>query len=211
MSTIAVDWKGLDAAALLEAGVERRHDGVVRVPYRDATGAEHNTKLFAAGGRSWWEQRGLNLIPFGLDRIAPPEQRDRRQVWIAEGESDALALREHYAGWRGLPVDVIGLPGAGTWRVEWAKHLNGYAAAYCFPDGDPAGERMADRITCSVRWTIRVRLPAGQDVRHIIQHDGPDELDQHITNGEIAAAVLAGMKLCRTLPEFERFLAEVEW
>jgi hypothetical protein len=211
LGEIAVDWKGLCGVTLLEAGVERRADGVVRVPYRDATRAEHNAKLFTPDGRSWWEQRGLPMIPFGVEQIAPPGQRDRRQVWIAEGESDALCLREHYAEWRGLSVDVIGLPGAGTWRADWAQHLDGYAAAYCFPDGDPAGERMADTVTSAVRWAIRVRLPADRDVRDLLQVDGPTALDESIMAGEAAAVLMAGMRLNRTLPELERWLAEAKW
>jgi hypothetical protein len=208
--TVAVGWKGLDTVELLDAGVTHRSDGVVRVPYRDETGTVLNSKLFGRRG-SWWEQRGLGVMPFGLERITQLEQRCRRQIWIAEGESDALALREHYAEWRGLPVDVIGLPGAGTWREEWARHLTGYAASCCFPDGDQAGERMADRITTAVGWAIRVRLPAGRDVRDVLQHDGPEALNRFITRAEECAVLLAGMRLCSTLPALQQFLSEVSW
>lgn len=49
MTTVAlgVRWKGLPARVLAEAGVTRREDGVVRVPYFDREGTEHNAKLFA--------------------------------------------------------------------------------------------------------------------------------------------------------------------
>jgi hypothetical protein len=207
---IAVDWKGIDAVTLLDAGVTRSSSGVVRVPYRDSMGDESNAKLFAPDGRSWWERCGLGVLPFGLELIAPTADRGERQVWIAEGESDALALRQEYAAWRGLPVDVIGLPGAGTWRDEWRCHLDGYAAAFCFPDGDQAGERMADAITSCIPWAIRVRLPAGRDVRDVIQRDGADEFDRYIMDAEAIAVLVAGMRLSPTLGDLGRFLSEVE-
>jgi hypothetical protein len=207
---IAVGWKGIDALTLLDAGVTRSASGVVRVPYRDSEDSERNAKLFAPDGRSWWERRGLGVLPFGLEQVAPADQRGGRQVFVAEGESDALALRQEYAAWRELPVDVIGLPGAGTWRDDWRCHLDGYAAAFCFPDGDNAGERMADSITCCIPWAIRVRLPTGRDVRDLIQRDGADVFDRHIMDAEAVAVLTAGMRLCPTLGGLERFLVEVE-
>jgi hypothetical protein len=106
---------------------------------------------------------------------------------------------------------VIGQPGASTWRDERAAHVQGYDAAYCFPDADQAGERMADKITSSIRWTMCVRLPAGHDVRVILQNGGPSRLDQYITRGEEAAVLLAGMRTCRTIAELEQWLSEVTW
>jgi hypothetical protein len=209
-SQIALDWKGLDSIVLAEAGVTRGADGTVRVPYRDVTGAERNAKLFGHG-RSWWEQRGLGASLFGLERVADPARRELRRLWICEGESDALSLREHYAEWRRLPVDIVGLPGAATWRPEWAVYARGYSSAACFPDGDQAGDLMADKITASVPWTIRVRLPEGRDVRSILQAEGPDALDECITRGEWAMLMWAGMKTCRTITELERWISEVEW
>jgi hypothetical protein len=205
---IAIDWKGIDACTLLDAGVTRSSRGVVRVPYRLPDGTMFREKLFPVRGGSHWS-RGEGIIPLGLECVAKPDQRAGRQLWIAEGESDALALRQEYAGWRGLPVDVIGLPGAGTWRDEWRCHLDGYAAAFCFPDGDHAGERMADAITSCIPWAIRVRLPAGRDVRDVIQRDGADVFDRHIMDAEALAALTAGMRSCPTLPELKRFLAGV--
>src|SRR3954470_13704955 len=95
---IAVGWKGLAAGVLLDAGVTRSPDWTVRIPYRDATGAERNAKIVTPSGKSWWEQKGVDMLPFGVERPAQPGQRDTRLLWIAEGESDALALRDEYAG-----------------------------------------------------------------------------------------------------------------
>jgi hypothetical protein len=208
---VAVGWKGLSAAVLLEAGVTRGSDWTVRVPYRDATGATHNAKMFSPGGKTWWETAGLAMLPFGLERVAQPEHRDKRLLWIAEGESDALALREHFAEWRRHPVDVLGLPGAGTWRREWQRHVNGYRAVFCFPDGDEAGRRMASAIAGSAPWVIRVFLSSGEDVRGVLQQQGPERLDEYLIRAEAVAIYHAGMVLHPELDAFERFLRDVEW
>jgi hypothetical protein len=209
---VPVGWKGLDTLVLAEAGVELLAGGLVAVPYRDVTGCAWNRKVFAPGGRSWWEESGVGLLaPFGLERVADPARRSRRQLWIAEGESDCLALREHYAEWRNLPVDAIALPGSGTWRSEWRRHVTGYAAVYVFPDGDGAGDRMARRIAESVPWMIRVVMPPGSDVRAVLQGDGVDALDECIVSGEMAAVMLAGMRKCSSIADLEQFLAEVTW
>lgn len=201
-------WKGLDTLTLLLAGVYQRSDGCVVVPYRLPGGAVFREKLFPPGGRSYWAP-GQGLLPFGLEQLAQPGQRDRRLLWLAEGESDALALREHYASWRSYPVDVLGLPGAGTWRREWAQHVAGYQGVYVFPDGDSAGERMAAAITDSVRWAVVAYLPAGADVRGVVQRQGADELDQHIIDAERVALLYAAITLNPTVERAQRWLREV--
>lgn len=209
---VAVGWKGLAAGVLLDAGITRSPDWTVRIPYRDATGAERNAKIVTPSGKTWWETKGVDLLPYGVERLAQPGQRDTRLLWIAEGESDALALREHYAGWRRHPVDVLGLPGAGTWRHDWRVHVAGYRGVYCFPDGDEAGTRMAEAIAASAPWVFRVFVAAGEDVRGVLQGSGgPERLDEYLIRAEAAAIYHAGMVLHPTLDGFELFLREMEW
>jgi hypothetical protein len=204
--SVPLDWKGLGAVVLWEAGVRRDERGLVRVPYRLAGGTVHNEKVFGRE-RSWWATTGLPLIPFGLERIPDIPERRQRLLWIAEGESDALCLREHYAGWRGRPVIVLGVPGAGSWREEWAAYTLGWHARYVFPDADRAGERMARRVT--ERGGIVVWLPPGEDVREVVQRDGPEALDHHIIEAERVALLLAAMIHADTLDGARRWLREV--
>ena len=133
-------------------------------------GQIYNHRVIAVNGRQWWAKAGLPVVPLGLELVG--QDRDRRagrQVWLAEGESDCLTLRGEIAEWRGLPVDVLGLPGAATWKREWAAYLKGYAAVYLFPDGDRAGARLAQRLSVDVPHVIRVQLPDGCDVRSVVQ------------------------------------------
>lgn len=208
--TVPLDWKGLGAVGLWEAGVYRDDRGLVRVPYRLPGGALHNEKVFG-DGRSWWATTGLPLVPFGLECMAEPAGRERRLVWLAEGESDALCLREHCASWRDRRVDVLGLPGASTWRMAWARYVQGYEGAYVFPDRDPAGERMARAVAASVSWGIVVWLAPGDDVRGLVQRDGPDALDAHILAAEREALLLAAMRFNDTLEGTRRWLRAVTW
>jgi hypothetical protein len=208
-SRLPLDWKQIDSVTLLEAGGERRGDGVVCVPYRLMDGSTFRSKLFPYGGGSYWGP-GEGLTPFGLERLpAAATGRIKRLIWMAEGESDALCLREHYAAWRGYPVDVLGLPGAGSWRDEWARYATGYKGVYVFPDADPAGERMAAAVTASVRWAVVVYLPAGDDVRALVQRDGPDALDEQIVEAERVAILYAAIRLHLTLDAARRWLRTV--
>jgi DNA primase len=198
----------LSARWLLNAGVRWRGDGAVVVPYRRPDRTTFRCKVFPASGGSYWGP-GEGLLPFGLEQLRQPPERDGRLLWIAEGESDCLALRENYAAWRDYPVDALGLPGAGTWRAEWARHLAGYRGVYVFPDGDQAGERMATAITASVRWAVVTYLPAGEDVRGLVQSRGPGELDRHIVEAERVALLYAALVLNPTVARAKAWLAEV--
>jgi hypothetical protein len=188
-ASIAVDWKGLDAATLLEAGIERDVRGVVRVPYRYASGAEANAKLFAPNGRSCWERRGLGLMLFGLELLPPADARSSSSVMLLEGESDALAVRGAITEWRGQPVYALGVPGASSWHHEWRDHLLGFARVYVAPDGDAAGQAMLARIWRDVSGARWVRMPLGEDTRSIIQQPaGADRFCELVKAADRAAA-----------------------
>ena len=121
MSGVAVGWKGIGAVTLLAAGVTRDQLGRVHVPYRYADGLPAKSKVLHPGGRSWWAPIGVDQIPLGLEQLAHGRDRELRTLIIAEGESDTLAIRDALAvDHDGQPIDVIGLPGAGTWRADWA-------------------------------------------------------------------------------------------
>ena len=156
-------------------------------------------------------KRGLPLVPFGLEIVPEIDRREHRQIWICEGETCALALRGEIAEWRGLPVDAIGVPGAATWRPEWAHYLSRYAAVYVFPDGDAAGISLAQNVSRDVAHVIRVHLPDGLDVRAVIQRDGGDRLEELIVDAEMAAFAFAAIRASETLAAFRLFCGGARW
>jgi|GEM_PF-3127340 len=164
----AITWKGLPLWVLADAGV-RFEDGLVVIPYRTAPGELYAERVIAQDGRRWWRPGdGRPVIPFGLDRLERPAFRQYRALAICEGESDGLAFSAAFAG---DGVDVLGVPGAGTWKPEWAMHTAGYAAVYVAGDGDDAGRMLDAVVYRDVPGAMLLRLPDGADLRALLQGD----------------------------------------
>ena len=87
---LALGWKGLPSIVLAEANVTQK-GGVVRVPYCGLDGREVNAKLVSLKtGRWWWEERGVGVRLFGMERLPDPDSG----AGIAEAFRAALANRE---------------------------------------------------------------------------------------------------------------------
>ena len=205
-------WKGLSFLVLDEVGVTFEGD-LVRVPYRLRDGREHNAKLFGSNGRSWWETPGRELIPFGVETL-PNETAYDRALLIAEGESDALALREAFAGVTTVnPIrgyHVLGLPGAGTWRREWSVFAEPFPVVYLLGDGDERGREMNDAILRDVPWARPVSLRDGEDVRSIVQRDGSRALDAFFEAADRVVRLYATFRLAEDLATARALLSDEE-
>lgn len=203
-------WKGVDWLVLDEAGVVTDARGNIFVPYRKPDGAVHNRKVFTPSGATFWETHGLELIPLGLERLVAGETAQRTAVLIAEGESDALALRESFAGTTSdhwvRQISVLGLPGARSWRPEWKAYLEHYPLIYLFGDGDPAGQEMNRAVMRDVPWARPVWLPEGTDARSILQRNGHRALDELLAEADRDAALNAAFMHARDLDECQRLL-----
>jgi hypothetical protein len=206
MNRPCVDWKGLCAATMLEAGVtvvKHRGRDVVRVPYRDVRGAEVRTKIFAPNGHTWWSPVGVDQIPLGLETLpAPGEAARESALLLAEGESDALALRGELAELHGRRVCVLGVPGASNWQHEWRRFVAGFPLLYVLPDGDDAGARFAQSVVADVPWARVAWLPKGEDCRSLIQADCFDDLLELMAGADFAARLHATFRLAQTRAEF---------
>src|SRR5262249_39305195 len=144
--------KRLPEDFLRELGLSEIHIGgcrALRIPYRTADGTEaavrHRLALEGANRFRW--RRGSQLLPYGLDRLA--HARAAGFIVLVEGESDAQTLWHH-----GVPA--LGLPGAATWKEEWAKYLADVATLYVVHEPDHGGDALATKIgTSSVRERVR--------------------------------------------------------
>lgn len=203
-------WKGIDAAVLDQAGFV--FDGeLVRIPYRRSDGAINNWRIFRTDGRCWWLSTGLGLIPFGLETLPPAEQATEVALLIAEGESDALALRQAFAGRPGpgrvAGYAVLGLPGAGSWRSDWRPFVDPHALIYVVGDGDAAGRRMIERIWNEIPWARPVWLPGGEDARSLLQREGPLALDPYLDEADESARFVIAIKTARNYEEYLELLS----
>lgn len=114
--------KRLDPAFLrgecrMEAGKDKT-GSYLKIPYMDESGQVIATRKRYADGskqRFAWT-RGTVVSLYGLWRMA--EIRERGYVVLVEGESDAQTL------WT-LGFPALGVPGANTFKAEWAEHLVG--------------------------------------------------------------------------------------
>lgn len=124
---------------------------VVRIPFRNEDGAELTVKYRhgGVGGEPRFTfKSGTKARPYGLERLA--EARAATYIIFAEGESDGQTLWFH-----GEPA--LGLPGANSWKEEFAHYLDGVAVIYVVVEPDQGGEAMIRRIAKS-SIAPRVRL-----------------------------------------------------
>jgi putative DNA primase/helicase len=107
----------------------------VEIPYADRDGELlTNRYRIAVGGddKFRWE-KGSTTTLYGLHKLEEAEKAGH--ILLLEGESDTLT-----AWYRGLPA--VGVPGADTWRDEWAEHLNGIPKIFVVVEPDEAGKKL---------------------------------------------------------------------
>jgi hypothetical protein len=191
------------------AGVTLDVRGTARIPYRNSDGTLFRERLLPARGRPWWGP-GEGLIPLGLEMLPPPPDAEKRALLIAEGESDVLALREAFAG---VSFDnpirgyhVLGVPGAGLWRDEWASFAAGFPLVYPIGDGDARGRELNAAIRRSIPWARPVWLPEGEDARALLQRSGSRALDPLLEQADRDAELIAAFLLADDLAAFEALL-----
>lgn len=154
-------WKGLAPEVLAAAGVRAEADGLVHLPCRNLAGELLRERIVAPDGRRWWGAgEGVHL--FGAEKLAGAGSDT--PVLVCEGESDALAAREHLRG-----VVALGSPGAAVFRSEWRALLEGFAVVYGIGDGDDAGRAFAWRVHAAVPQARPVVCPEGRDLRDLLQ------------------------------------------
>lgn len=158
-------WKGIDTRVLEAFGVSEGVSGY-RVPYFDRKGRHYRTKLFKFEGepRSYWLKPQKPQIPYGVWRLA---EADKRAIILTEGESDTWALTEAF------PRTVaIGIPGASSWKSEWAPILAPFKRVFLSFDGDAAGLSLGNAVLKDVPGARVVPLPEGADTRSLLQGMG---------------------------------------
>jgi hypothetical protein len=106
--------------------------GRVTIPVRNANGDLATVMRYLPGGRPKMMAlggRGRHLFP------APEMYRPKADLWLVEGEPDAITARE-------LGVDAVSIPGVATWKSDWTDRFEGRRVIVCF-DADEEGRGAA--------------------------------------------------------------------
>jgi len=178
--------KKLPLSFLKELGLsERKHRGepAIVIPYYNQDGQEIATRyrISLAGSDKFRWAKNSKVQLYGLWRLA--EAKAAGYVILVEGESDSQTLW-HY----GLPA--LGIPGADTWRKEWAAYLEGLTV-YLWQEPDGGGEAFAHRIGESLPAARVMVPPAGCK----------DISEWHLLGGDVPALVQRLMREARPYSE----------
>jgi hypothetical protein len=143
-------------------------------------------------------KRGTKPCLYGLSRL--DDAKAKGFVVLVEGKSDCHTLWYH-----GIPA--LGLPGAVSWRDEWAKHFNGISTIYVVIEPDQGGSALRNTLAAaSLRDRVRlVHLDGVKDpsALHIVD---PDQFKVRFQ-----AALDAARPLLDAAAEEQRNAAAAAW
>lgn len=153
----------LDASGRIPWGENR-----LIIPWRSPSGVVatiQRRRLDAQKDRRYVFPRGRSpLYPYGVERVSlmPADA----PVAFVEGAADVLALRALLAA-RGECALVLGLPGVGGWRSQWAELARGRVAAVAL-DSDEGGQskvrKLADDLAqAGAKYLERWDSPKSKD------------------------------------------------
>lgn len=141
----------------------------VKIAYYDAGGVEIGARLRVAlsGENRFKWRKGTTIHPYGLWRL----DRNAGYVILCEGESDAQTFWHH-------GVSALGIPGASTWKPEWAQHLDGLTV-YVWCEPDQGGQAFAASVGKSLPDCRIIAPPQGRK----------DISDCHLAGDDVPALV----------------------
>jgi energy-coupling factor transporter ATP-binding protein EcfA2 len=163
--------KKLDPAWLKKLSITDAAFGgiaAVRIPYGSEDGYETAVRFRLAmkgPGRFRWE-KGSKPTLFGLWRLKTMVAKGF--VVLDEGESDTLTLWSQ-------KIPALGLPGAASWREEWAKYFRDFKKIFVIIEPDRGGETVLRWLsTSSIRDRVSlVRLKGAKDPSELYLKDPP--------------------------------------
>ena len=131
---------------VLEAEGWRNHDDGIAIPYPTRDGStwrmRYRTSLRPGAGFKWDGQKERPLIPYGRHRL--DAIMEKGELWLVEGESDALT-----AWARGLPC--LGIPGNLAVKALTAEDLVGIEKVWIVLEPGTSGEGFARMLQARLK------------------------------------------------------------
>lgn len=143
------------------------------IPVRDISGKMVDIRLYRLDKKQMRSTSGCHVGLLGAHLLP---KSPAAPVYLCEGEWDAIALQWLFTQLK-EPGIVLAVPGAGTFKNEWAPWLNGRRVTVLF-DHDEAGRKgeriVAARLTSGTKHLSFVHwpttLPDGFDTRDWIRY-----------------------------------------
>ncbi len=127
----------------------------LRIPYHSPDGSETAVRYRLAleksgeGDLRFKWRSGSKTSLYGLEHLE--EARKAGYMMLVEGESDAHTFWHH-----GIPA--LGIPGADTWKPQWADHLEGVERVYAVVEPDGGGEALKKKLSATPDLPERLHL-----------------------------------------------------
>jgi DNA primase len=131
--------------------------------------------------------RAKNIAEGPRELFPPPEFIEGTNVWLVEGEPDAVAMAS-----MGLPA--VAAPGVGTWKKDWTARFAEFEKVRILFDCDEEGRKAADARQAQLAKVTSVQV-VDLDPERNDRYDVGDLLLEH---GESAAAKLAALATTST-------------
>lgn len=180
-STSEADWKLLSQNRGLPVSVLKQfnlaYDQAMSrwlIPYKTSRGTLCDVRTFELPQGPVISTRGCKLSVFNIANITVPEHSSD-PIYICEGEWDTIALTHllQETDNRGI---AVGVPGAGTFKPEWANWFAGRNVTLCYDNddaGDDGAEKAAQRlsgIAASTKFLCwPYSLSKGYDLRDLVK------------------------------------------
>jgi hypothetical protein len=121
------------------------------IPYKSPKGEVLNLLRYYPNNKKWLLP-GLPIYLYGVDQLAPEEERSSRTLFVVEGAWDAIALDQHLIAKKSRSrYDILAVHSANVFRKDWLKHFAGYKSVRLCLDNDKAGREGQDRIVKMAR------------------------------------------------------------
>ena len=160
--------KGFEVDFLRNYGVEEQAGKVV-FHYHLMNGqkaARQRIRLSLSGDKRFiWNKSEGKPTPYGLQYVSAAHKRGIKDLYLVEGESDALTLWLH-------GLTAIGVPGADMTKLLQAPHVNGFTQVFIVKENDQGGETFEKGLVgrlaeIEYRGEVRVLEMAQAEVKDI--------------------------------------------